>query len=231
MNNRLTITGVEFDTILETTAMWVRTIVGNAAANRMHKSRWISEFIARARDLAMTLSYCDFEEWYDCFWRTLCGNFSSRTCPAPDYWQHAFEAFSNYHLSSDAKPIGNAEESKMFEQKMQENRDKIRDVLSDPRSESAVFHRYMTQFADSVLDNQFCVTERQHMGLVNDYAQPGDRLCILFGGHVPFVLRPNRPDDLSCREFYIVGEAYVHGGMNGEVLDNPNFEIKEFIIL
>ena len=53
-----------------------------------------------------------------------------------------------------------------------------------------------------------------HVGMVPSHAQPGDIICILFGVHVPFVLRP-----LDSEMFELVGESYVHGLMDGEGLN------------
>ena len=41
----------------------------------------------------------------------------------------------------------------------------------------------------------------------------GDIVCVLFGGKMPFCLRP------SGRQYILVGECYAHGLMKGEVMD------------
>ena len=64
------------------------------------------------------------------------------------------------------------------------------------------------------------------IGLCPDTARVGDVVCILLGGEVPYVLRTfggkiakNADDDLIVvgRHFELVGEAYVHGIMDGEL--------------
>lgn len=44
----------------------------------------------------------------------------------------------------------------------------------------------------------------------------GDLVAILFGLHVPYILKPlsDRPED----GYEFIGEAYVHGAMNGEAV-------------
>jgi hypothetical protein len=44
----------------------------------------------------------------------------------------------------------------------------------------------------------------------------GDIVCVLLGGSVPYILRPK--DDY----YILIGEAYVHGIMDGEVLEAVN---------
>jgi hypothetical protein len=41
----------------------------------------------------------------------------------------------------------------------------------------------------------------------------GDEICVLFGGRVLYIIRP------LDSHFKLVGECYVHGYMNGEVMD------------
>jgi hypothetical protein len=43
--------------------------------------------------------------------------------------------------------------------------------------------------------------------------EAGDVICVLLGGSVPYILRPI--DD----SYILIGEAYVHGIMDGEVLE------------
>ncbi|KAK2604201.1 hypothetical protein N8I77_007149 [Diaporthe amygdali] len=43
--------------------------------------------------------------------------------------------------------------------------------------------------------------------------RPGDVCCVLFGTDVPFILRPSR----GSSGYRILGEAFVHGVMNGEI--------------
>jgi hypothetical protein len=51
------------------------------------------------------------------------------------------------------------------------------------------------------------------VGLGNPTIEAGDRLCILFGGVAPFILRP------KTGYFEFVGECYVPDLMNGEAID------------
>ncbi|KAL2064662.1 hypothetical protein VTL71DRAFT_3800 [Oculimacula yallundae] len=57
-------------------------------------------------------------------------------------------------------------------------------------------------------------TECARMGLAPLSAKPDDEIWILEGAKIPFVLRPN--DDGS---YELVGEAYVHGVMQGELFE------------
>jgi hypothetical protein len=56
-------------------------------------------------------------------------------------------------------------------------------------------------------------TRGNYLGIAAQSLQEGDAVWVLAGAAVPFVLRP-----LKNREWKVVGEAYVHGIMSGEVL-------------
>ena len=56
-------------------------------------------------------------------------------------------------------------------------------------------------------------TERGYLCLLPKLAKPGDQLVILKGARVPAIVRP------LDGWFEFIGEAYVHGIMNGELFD------------
>ena len=68
-------------------------------------------------------------------------------------------------------------------------------------------------------NRQFCTTsKKKYMGWAPLRAEKGDKIFVLFGGQVPYVLRPRGcGDDDGGYEF--VGEAYLHGLMDGEGLE------------
>jgi hypothetical protein len=48
----------------------------------------------------------------------------------------------------------------------------------------------------------------------------GDLIVVLFGSHTPFILR-----SLEGNQYLLVGEAYVHGIMDGEYMDLEKEEV------
>ncbi|KAM6476039.1 HET-domain-containing protein [Trichoderma sp. SZMC 28011] len=59
----------------------------------------------------------------------------------------------------------------------------------------------------------FARTESEYYVLGPAVMEKGDVICVLFGGKLPFCLRP------VGRQYLFVGECYAHGLMNGEALD------------
>lgn len=62
-----------------------------------------------------------------------------------------------------------------------------------------------------------CLTSQGYLGLIPMSAREGDRICVLLGGQVLYVLRPK---DLARpgTTYEYIGECYVHGLMDGEVM-------------
>ncbi|KAK4960681.1 hypothetical protein LTR28_005030 [Elasticomyces elasticus] len=63
----------------------------------------------------------------------------------------------------------------------------------------------------------YFTTMKRYMGLGPKYARQGDKICVFTGSHVPFIVRPHRD-----QSYQLVGECYVHGIMQGEVLRMNN---------
>lgn len=74
--------------------------------------------------------------------------------------------------------------------------------------------RFMHSFGVWCYNRRFYRSEQGRFGWAPDQARPGDRLCVLNGLAVSLILRP-----IGSGSFEVVGDAYVHGVMDGEVLD------------
>jgi hypothetical protein len=59
------------------------------------------------------------------------------------------------------------------------------------------------------------ITEKGYVGVGPAAMRPGDIVCILFGAHVPYVIRQESENPLR---FSPVGDVYVHGIMDGEFM-------------
>lgn len=156
----------------------------------------------------------------EALWRTLCANKARAdhrgrlwqglridSIPpdqllAPDAYGHSFRAWCRWY----ARPDGNdasaafitAEDLKEWQAAMI----------------SATHHR------------RFGITAAGRMFLGPGDARPGDAVCVLNGGNVPFLLRAAED---GC--FSLVGECYVHDLMLGEALRDAALEERTFVII
>jgi hypothetical protein len=87
-------------------------------------------------------------------------------------------------------------------------------VTDESRNQSATdaTQKFERLVGNIVVGQQFFLTQEGYMGLGNP--RPGDKVFVLLGGDVPFLLRPRS----NAGGFLLVGDAYVHGIMDGEVL-------------
>jgi hypothetical protein len=60
------------------------------------------------------------------------------------------------------------------------------------------------------VERQFCLTEKGMMGLLPFAAKVGDSVGVFAGCRIPYILRASED------EYKIVGDAYLHGMMDGE---------------
>lgn len=71
------------------------------------------------------------------------------------------------------------------------------------------------------LGRKFFITKKGYFGLGPQKSEPGDRVAVPLGSGVPFVLR-KCVSATGKRAWKIVGECYVHGIMQGEVIQKWN---------
>ena len=88
---------------------------------------------------------------------------------------------------------------------------KILDARFKQMSEA---RRHYQQVMNSLYDRRPFIATDGFVGLAPAHSQQGDWICIILGANFPFILR-RKPNG----HFELVGEAYVHGIMDGEGLE------------
>jgi hypothetical protein len=79
----------------------------------------------------------------------------------------------------------------------------------------------------TTVGRRFIVAENGHVGFAPESCEEGDLQVVLPGGRMPYVLRPQsssnaeneRQDDEGEEHYKILGDAYIHGVMDGEIFD------------
>lgn len=90
---------------------------------------------------------------------------------------------------------------------------------------------YMTM-AHTMHRSRLFISATGYVGLCPSETQKGDAIFVPCGGHVPYIIRPKRKErqtDQAVTEqqqWTLVGEAYVHGIMHGELLANRSDETR-----
>jgi len=91
--------------------------------------------------------------------------------------------------------------------------------LKERQRAFSLYHSILTD-----MDNM-CpfISVRGYVGLVPAHSHPGDVICILLGALLPYVIRGG-----DNGRYQLVGEAYVHGIMDGEYMKkNPEIDTFE----
>jgi len=81
--------------------------------------------------------------------------------------------------------------------------------------------------SNGLINLSFYTTSLGYFGLSPATVEVGDKVCVLYGGRMPFLLRPT--DDYHL----VVGWTYVQGLMSGEAIENPSlgeFRDESFIL-
>lgn len=146
-------------------------------------------------------------------WRTLTADRSPAGQSAPLYYRRA---------------LGHARQStpRGMPLKLERIANSPSKLVSDlaTRLQQVVFNRKLVRLQNGAL------------GLVPESAESGDLLVVLYGCSVPVCLRESdvvNPDGKRVVTFVIVGEAYIHGIMNGEGIPEGSSmsDAQEFVLV
>jgi hypothetical protein len=71
----------------------------------------------------------------------------------------------------------------------------------------------------------FSTTAKGYICLTPQSTRIGDSICVFEGGRTPYVIRKEGD------EFKYIGEAYIHGLMNGEAFQMADFSIQNITLV
>ena len=103
------------------------------------------------------------------------------------------------------------------------------DVYSAPNQDEYIQDSFYGRFFDTVkrMSMRLMTSRNGRIGTVTRNAMKGDLICILFGCSVPVLLRRVKQQD----QFTVVGECFLDGCMNGEVLNQCGSFERTFAIM
>ena len=227
----LTAEGIEFDTIIVTTSAFDEIISQDAFASideyATYQQNTYDTWLKEAYHLTTRIRHAfpSNEQFWDEFWRTVCGNVTKDGDVAPAHWNfcaHIVLFLAQLALDPDKDREAIQEMLGHFAQE-------LRKVLPPGRSVEEEVRAFTDQTRAAAWVNRLCITRMGRLGLASAKAKPGDRVCVLLGGHVPFVLR--RCEGSEEDQHVLVGEAYVHGCMHGEVVRGAEGKVSEFLLV
>jgi hypothetical protein len=73
----------------------------------------------------------------------------------------------------------------------------------------------------------FCIAEKEYIGLCAEGTRPRDNVCVLLGDVAPVVLWKSNDRD---HHFRLAGECYIHGIMKGEAFESTDFNAVDLFL-
>ena len=99
----------------------------------------------------------------------------------------------------------------------------VQRYLDEQRNQAALFERAARRFCYSM---RAAITNTGFVGMVPCRTQRGDVVVVIKGVSVPMILR--REED---RQFKVIGQAYFHGFMDGEVFEMDDMKEEELTLV
>jgi hypothetical protein len=130
----------------------------------------------------------------DAFWRTLAANVTPDQTEADADFERAFDAYLDFHDAKTAETRGEPIQ------------------LDD---ETVVYaHLYFRGISEVSAHRAIGITYKGYVAPIPLNALPGDHVCVLYGGRLPYIIRQVENEE----KFILLGDSYVHGIMKREVL-------------
>jgi hypothetical protein len=159
----------------------------------------------------------------EALWRTTIGDRTHRERPAPHKYGESLRTFLNMARTM-GRHLGVLGTNPRFTHPSEEMQREFH--INNPgfaaefQAKDEDFQEVDLLFDSPGGQRRFAVTERKYMGMVPNGSEAGDVVCVLFGAKVPFILREcNLTGPGQSCKYQLVGEAYIHGMMDGEALD------------
>ncbi|KAI1327249.1 heterokaryon incompatibility protein-domain-containing protein [Xylariaceae sp. FL0255] len=92
------------------------------------------------------------------------------------------------------------------------------------------FWRFYMPIISIVNGRRFFSTSAGRFGFSSDTVEPGDLVCIFDGAKTAHTIRSQTGCTNTAERYSLIGEAYVHGMMNGEI-DSMDLEKKNIILI
>jgi hypothetical protein len=189
-NGLISLTGVFIDEVREVNGVYSVLEDESLEHRRVLKAIVSSRKLVERHRQTATMTYIGGGLWSSAWWRTMIGD-----------------------LVMDEFPVERAKTAHEvdFAKLWQELGDGETDVASNVLYES---------LCGMIPNHAFFITKTGYIGIGPPNTQSGDQVWVLYGGQVPFILRRSNLCSIKTesRGMQLIGDAYVHGIMDGEAV-------------
>jgi WD repeat-containing protein 55 len=214
VDDRLFVSGIIYDTISN------NLLSADSCFKDIHNpTSPTAQFVIES--MRMAIEYCQpypsHSGLFDAFWHTIvAGKDHTGMLKAPSGFAEVFalliDSATGCTRSMPDQPIANKRLTL----------DNLR-----TRRPSRVYREIQIAFEAAVKCRKFGTTSKRYIGLFPRGTRPGDQISVLWGAPVPFVVRPWG----TSGSFQLIGECYVHGIMDGEVIQMTDLKREEIRLI
>jgi hypothetical protein len=178
----------------------------------------------------------------EAFWRTTLGD--TDTYHRPVSWEY-LDGWKRFVQDGETPlppdPTNEAQQQREYSRFLLRTMDtednKYRHLLSSDLSQANPGHRgdfcsilgaqatrtVFNCYSPFAFGRRVCVTRKKYIGLVPQETQEGDAVAIFMGASTPHILRASKDvgshsGSAGAIAYQLVGETYIHGGMDGELM-------------
>jgi hypothetical protein len=137
---------------------------------------------------------------FEAFWRSTVANSTINRDRVPDDLYYGYLS----HKCRLSRDCNKAPTSVFYDLEHYERRSG-----NDPDHTTAMMLTWWDTAYNLLYHRSFCVTRNGSIGIVPPDTLPGDLVCLLPGGLIPYLMRPKSAQEPNVVE--LVGECYIHG--------------------
>ncbi|KAN0092380.1 HET domain containing protein [Hyaloscypha variabilis] len=218
--NELQAQGIFFDTLIKASKLYIDPDL--TYLNPPTNNRTLLEFFRIASQLQ---HYPAPNTIFSAFWHTLvAGKDASGRLKCPSSFAEIISLFLDESTGQSPSLPGQTYSAR---QQRPKGKGRLELVNLASRTAGKTFQEVRTAMKLAVKNRKLGITEKGYLGLFPRHTEVGDGLYVLSGCHVPFLLR--EVDGLG--RFRLVGECYVHGIMDGEVVGGEDVSMGKIILV
>ncbi|QBZ58695.1 hypothetical protein PoMZ_03653 [Pyricularia oryzae] len=230
--DELHVKGRLFDTVVEMTEVMRKPDISYNDPQTSNK-----EVLVRCAEVAAKSTSYPGESSvsiFEAFWRTLVVNKDADNRQrAPSSFEEIFSLLLD-ESTGQHPSLSGQKYSKRQLQPPGKGRLELSNLSS--RRPGAAFQELKTALRRALRNRRFAVTKKGYFGLVPYWTKQGDEVCMLNGCDVPYVIRRVGHEGsgqgvADSYRFHFLGECYIHGMMNEEVLEMKELELRELVLI
>jgi hypothetical protein len=224
----LALTGLYVDDVRYVGSVYTlsdRDAIDTQAVLKVIDSAWVLLQQAR-RSQALHQSYINGHTWQTAFQRTMIGDLIMDEFPIEradddiaelyesllDMLRGQSENIAGEHTNQGANPIHDTQD-------VDSHHEHYLGLLAEQLNPFVPRNMLYESVRGMIPNHVFFITKAGYIGIGPPSTQPGDQVWIFYGGQVPFMMRTadDTHSDDKHRDLHLVGDAYVHGVMDGEI--------------